>query len=374
MLRSQNPSRDNFLNEISFRKNQIDRELEEFLEKSVRFLPPENQAARINYEFTKGFCLSEGKRLRPILTLAAYKAFSGQANEKEVIPAAISIELFHNYTLIHDDIYDEDDMRRGIKSPHFLFRERFQKEHPAASGGSRLYKNPATRFSVISGFISGKILYSLSLLALLSSPVDLAKKEECLRWHQQLSLEDNIGQATDLFFEMNPDISEEEYFALVLRKTGHLFMSAFEWGAFLGGASASQIKPLKNFLKETAYVFQIKDDLLDIDSDGKKGRLVGSDIKKGKKTLMLIHALKNASPEEKKALLKIVGNAEAGKEDVQKAIRILEKTGSLDYCQKTAEEKIKKALDYLHDDGLKLKREDRIFFESFARHMWQRKK
>lgn len=162
---------------------------------------------------------------------------------------------------------------------------------------------------------------------------------------------------------------------MVNYKTGGLFKAAVELGAILGGATLSQRKALKNYVENLAYVFQIKDDLLDLSIGGEKGRGIGSDIKKGKKTLLLISAIKQGSNSQKKKILKIIGNEKATKKEIKEIVKLYHKLRVVDFCEKIAQEKIKKAISFLKKARPKLKNsEHQRFLENLANFMLERTK
>jgi geranylgeranyl diphosphate synthase type I len=322
----------------------------------------------------RNFCLSPGKRLRPILAIAVFKAISSKP-EKDIFLPVLSLELYHNYTLIHDDIYDEDVVRRGNPAYHFSLQGWFKKKYKNIPYFGNLYKNSYSRFGVVSGFIGGKILRSLVNLPIFQSNISFRKKIEILKLFEKLDIVDNFGQATDLFFEKEKKITEKDYFLMVNLKTGGLFKTSVELGAILADATPSQRKVLKNYAENLAYVFQIKDDLLDLSIGGEKGRGTGSDIREGKKTLLLISALKRANKSQMKKILKIVGNEKAKKEEIKEIIKIYYKVGVVDLCEKIARKKIKKAIYWLKKIQPKLKNSEyQSFLENLAYFMLERKK
>jgi geranylgeranyl diphosphate synthase type I len=161
---------------------------------------------------------------------------------------------------------------------------------------------------------------------------------------------------------------------MVLCKTGQLFKSAVLWGAILGDATLSQKRALAGYIRETAIVFQIKDDLLDIDFLGGKRRDIGSDIRKGKKTLLMIHALKKADKEQRREILGVLGDEKVSDQKIKQTIKLLERLGSIDYCQTVARQRIKKAIKYLDEARPAFDGEAKKFFKNLAYFMLERKK
>lgn len=352
----------------------INRELERYLRQTTKRLPSfKNSFVLDQYRIFREYCSGSGKRLRPILTLMAYRAVGGR-QEKKIIEPALAFELYHNYTLIHDDIYDEDDQRRGTSSVHVLFEQQFKKDKFNKVAENKLYKNFASRFGAVAGIINGKYLHTLSSFPILEAKISEEKKVAGMKLHQLVSIFDNTGQAMDLYFEQDETVSEGDYYNMVLCKTGQLFKSAMAWGAILGDATASQKKALACYTEEVAIVFQMQDDILDLDASGGKGRELGSDIRKGKKTLLVIQALKKANPVQRKQILSILGKERASQSEVKAIVDLFEELGSLDYCRQAAQKRLKKAVKYLDVAQPAFENEAKKFFCDLAGFMLERKK
>lgn len=362
----------NFKETLAHYQKIINKELMAFFN-YVEFPEQKNPLLMEGFEILKNFCLAPGKRIRPIMAIMAFRGLS-RKNEKEVLWPTLSLELYHNYTLIHDDIYDEDIMRRGEPTPHFLFKEWFEKKHKRQFYSGNLYSGASSRFGVVAGFIVGQILKILASRLILNSDVSPTKKNEILNLFQNLGISDNIGQALDLYFEKENKITENDYLEMVDYKTGGLFKTSVGIGAILADATKNQQKCLRNYAQDLAVAFQIKDDLLDISVGGEKGRGVGSDIRQGKKTLLFIYALKKANQKQKKILREIASRGGATKKEIQNVIDLHYKLGAVDYCQKIANQKTKKALFWLNQMEPKLKLYSQKFFEDLAQFMFQRKK
>lgn len=200
--------------------------------------------------------------LRPALTCLFYEGLSGQ-NARNVRESAFAFELFHNYTLIHDDIYDEDSERRGMPTVHAQFERGFFPEG-SVSGQSPIYAGPANRYGAVQGIISGKLLFAFGLEALLESNLEWQTKERALQTYLETSLMDNVGQALDLEYESASDAEEAAYFELAILKTGRLIEASAAFGAILAQAPEAFIRTVRPYAENVAISFQIKDDLLDL--------------------------------------------------------------------------------------------------------------
>jgi len=361
----------NFNQELKFYQKIINQQLKRFF---GQLFFPERGNLLVGKElyFLERFCLYPGKRIRPVLAIKTFQAFSNK-NLNKFYQIFIALELYHSYTLIHDDIYDEDVIRRGKKTIHALFEEWFDRRYQKFPYFGKIYKSTASRFGVVSGFIGGKTLRALVDLAILHSKIDIKKKIKILEIFNRQDFLDNFGQAEDLFFEKEKRIDENDYFRMVKLKTGGLFRASVCLAGILSEADEKKIKILEDFVERLAYIFQIKDDLLDLSIGGEKGREKGSDIRNGKKTLLLIYSLKRACKKQKTEMLKIIGNEKASKKEVQKIIDFYHKSGAVDFCEKVASEELKKSLRIL--EKLKGKINNSYdFFESFAYFMFKRNK
>jgi len=265
-----------------------------------------------------------GKRLRPSMLLMAAEAVGG--NPKTVVPATVSIELVHNFTLIHDDIMDNADTRRGLPSVHVKW-----DESAAILAGDTLYSKA---FQI--------------LAATDADPVDLVASVNMLA---KTCAEICEGQWLDLEFEKRDRVSEEEYLEMIEKKTGVLYGTAAWTGAKLSGAPDEQVEALETFGKLTGMGFQIQDDVLDLTAPIEiLGKRQGGDLAEGKKTLIMIHAMDN------NVELEVFGKKDATPEEIESALQILRESGSIDYARTKAVslvEQGKEALDVLQDSKAK---------------------
>jgi len=268
--------------------------------------------------------LAGGKRLRPILAMLVADAISGSGNK--TIPFGNALEIIHNFTLVHDDIMDKDDLRRGKKTVHVSFDE------PTA-------------------IIAGDALFALAFETLASLEVEDSKIRILLKDVAHVVREIAEGQQMDMDFEDRLDVNEEEYLKMIKEKTAVLFAVAAKGGAIIADGTEKQIKSMEEYGRLLGMGFQIWDDYLDISAKEKGlGKPVGSDIKNGKRTLMVVHALKRMNDEDRKRFLSVLGNENASTEEVNSAIALLEKIGSINYAKTMAfnfASEAKKRLDVL---------------------------
>jgi len=268
-----------------------------------------------------------GKRIRPCMALLAAEAVGGDSSK--ALPAAASVELLHTFTLVHDDIMDHDLTRRGRPTVHALWGEEM-------------------------GIIVGDALYSSAFKALLdvrNRGVSSERVLEAVNVLVRANVELQEGQIMDMFFEKRESVTEEEYMTMIRKKTGALIEASVEIGGILGGGDKSQLGALHTFGVNCGIAFQVKDDVLDLTADKKDfGKPIGSDIRSGKKTLIIVHAMAHTKGEDLREILSILGKKDASDDEVNRVIATLKKSGSIDYAEKKVEELIqegKRALDTL---------------------------
>ncbi len=231
---------------------------------------PEELYSPINYTLALG-----GKRIRPVLTLMACDMFGGDINK--ALPQAIAIEMFHNFTLIHDDIMDNAPIRRGKQT---------------------VYKKWSANIAILSGD---------TLFAYAYQYAQKADKEilgNVLSVFNQTAIEVCEGQQYDLNYETRNDVSVDEYINMIRLKTAVLFGASLKIGAIIGGASSNEADKLYNFALNIGLGFQLKDDLLDtFGNEAVFGKKPGGDILSNKKTYLYLKALELADEETKEKLI-----------------------------------------------------------------------
>ncbi|HAA21515.1 MAG TPA: isoprenyl synthetase [Cytophagales bacterium] len=230
---------------------------------------PEELYEPIGYMMTLG-----GKRLRPLLTLLGYQLYHDDI--QSVMPAAAAVEVFHNFTLMHDDIMDKAPLRRGQETVH-------------------------TKWDDNVAILSGDVMLVRAYDLLMNIKDEYLKR--AVASFNKTGAEVCEGQQIDMNFESRDDVTVEEYIDMIRRKTAVLLGFALELGAMLGGAHRHEQKLLYRFGVNMGIGFQLKDDLLDVYADQAKfGKQVGGDIISNKKTFLLIEAQKRATGEHKATL------------------------------------------------------------------------
>jgi len=323
---------------------------------------------KTSYSYLKEFVLGGGKRIRPILTIMAYKAVCNHDEEKIYLPA-VGIELFHNSSLIHDDIMDEDSERRGLLSMHKNFEQRYLKDHQEFEYKGEIFNEMSKRFGVSMAILQGNILYALTEKCFANSQFENDQVRHTLDIINETYRLINEGQMLDILLEKKIRMTDVDYLTMIEAKTASLFKTAVEVGATLGQAGENQLETLKHYAMNTGIAFQLQDDLIDI-SPGRKGHALGSDIRKGKSVLLIKKALRKLDKDQQVALSEVWGNEEADQESIQAAIGILHRTGAVDEIKQLAEEKIIEGKSVL--EKADLFKEAQEFFISFSDFMLSR--
>lgn len=275
-----------------------------------------------------------GKRLRPLLATIVSEAVGGRADA--AMPFGIALEMVHNFTLVHDDVMDEDDTRRGLKTVHSLY-------------------------GIPEAILAGDAMFARAFEIVLDSDVpssDLVELTDILARSVRLLAE---GQQMDMDFESRDEVSSEEYLKMIERKTAVLYSAAAQGGAIVGGASEAQQESLFEYGRLMGLGFQIWDDVLDLRSDKQTfGKPVLNDIRNGKKTLIAVHALENLKGRQREEFLAVLGKKTASEAELLAAKDILEGCGSIDHASRISMELVAKAKDRLsvlkdsaHKDALK---------------------
>lgn len=229
---------------------------------------PELLYAPIGYSMTGG-----GKRLRPMLVLLACALYADDV--RPALPAAAAVEMFHNFTLLHDDIMDHAAMRRGKPSVFAKWGEN-------------------------AAILSGDAMLICAYRLLAQSPE--VRLPELLKVFNEMALQVCEGQQYDMNFEQKHKVSVVEYMHMIELKTSVLLAGSAVIGAILGGASEEDCRKLQRFGVELGLAFQLQDDLLDSYGDERLGKVIGGDILEGKKTYLMITAMSHADEADREVL------------------------------------------------------------------------
>jgi geranylgeranyl diphosphate synthase type I len=311
------------MNSLSFKIAESAEKVNRFIEKVVDL----GGEPEVLYGAARHIIDAGGKRLRPFMVLKCCKLVGGR--EEDAIPTAAALELLHTFTLIHDDIMDKDEKRRGVPAVH-------------------------SQWGIPIAIIAGDLLFAKVYEAITkftdSKRVNPNRILQVLREVSEATITICEGQTRDMMFENKETISEAEYFDMIQGKTAALFEISARCGGILGGANKKHVKHLGEYGRYSGIAFQIIDDVLGLIAEEKVlKKPVGSDISEGKRTLIVVHALEKASQNQWKKILETLGNKSASPEKIRKTIELIDSLGAIDYAKQVAEKYITKAKQALAD-------------------------
>ena len=301
-----------------------------------------------------------GKRLRPAIVLFSCGAVGG--DERMAIPAAAAVEIFHTWTLVHDDIIDRDSLRRGSPTVHQYYSDRSYK----GDGNIKLNSREAYHYGVSIGILTGDIQHGwgISMMAELTSKYKVNP-------HVTLDLINELdtrvlntlveGEVLDIQYahkkieELTPELIED----MLWKKTGALYEFCGRAGAMIGVGKRDdpRVEAVAKFAALCGTAFQLQDDILGIvGKEETLGKPIGSDLREGKRTLVVYRVYHNASANERERMMNVIGNPEAGENDVRTVINMMRDLGGIDYVSQRAKmliEEAKPHLDILPDSRYK---------------------
>lgn len=282
-------------NKIKLFQQAIDKKMKALLKRDGFIYKP------IEYILTAG-----GKRLRPVITLLTAESVGG--NYRTALDAAVALELLHTFTLVHDDIIDNADSRRGIATIH-------------------------KKWCTNTAILAGDMLAGIAYRSLLKTPGN--RLPEIAKVFTNAFITVCEGQDLDIEYGKKDLISIEQYYEMINKKTACLISAAAEIGAITGGGSKQQVSALRNYGTNLGIAFQIKDDLLDVTGDADKlGKPIGKDILEGKKTILLLKALELAESDDL-AILKQVANRQLiGNKKINSVKNIYHRLGVTEFARK----------------------------------------
>jgi geranylgeranyl diphosphate synthase type I len=336
-------------------KTKIERELAVYVS-SIDRLYSLNQLSPILFKSIKEFILRDGKRVRPILFCIGYCGFSKK------IPAglyrsALSLELLHDFMLVHDDIIDKSDTRRGKPSMHTLLKKYLSGNKAAKFNGEDL------------AIVAGDVMYAMALDAFLAVKEDAQRKEAALRKLISAALYTGSGEFMELLLGIKPieKVTQKDIYKIYDYKTAnYTFTSPLTIGATLAGAKTSQIKKLYSYGMLLGRAFQIKDDIIGTFGEQKEiGKSNLTDIQEAKRTLLLWYAFNRANKNDKIVIKKIITGKSVKNTDLIKMRRIIVATGALSYARKQIKDLYAKALNQIN--SLKMDQEYKQTLDNFSK-------
>lgn len=335
------------MDNLEFYKEKINNALRVFLNKKLnedgKYSPQTAELIKNIIEFN----LRGGKRIRPLTCIFVYKCFEEDYGEK-IINASIFVELMQAYLLIHDDIIDKAELRRGKASMHKIYSKEYGKD-----------------YGISVAILAGNLCSSYAYDSILESYFSDEQKLRALEYVGWINNRENYGQALDILpgFEK---LKEKDILKIYELKTAtYTFQGPVYAGCALAGASLEKTAKLQEYAYNLGIAFQIQDDINGIFGElDKMGKPNDSDIKEGKKTLLIVKALELCSPDDKKFLLSNYGSKDIDAEVISKIKSIIKNCGSYGYCLEKFRELIKKSKETLSD--LEIREEGKRYLVEMA--------
>jgi geranylgeranyl diphosphate synthase type I len=360
--------RENFNGLLAGFREKLDRELAAWIETKREEAAASGSPETLELVDGVGLlAMQGGKRLRPALVYYTYRACGGTSDEA-ALPLALSTELLHTYLLIHDDIMDHAETRRGLPSAHVRFREAHQ-EH-------RMYGD-ADDFGRSVAILLGDLAQSWAVELATGAAAGAQGSRELARCFAAMCQEVIGGQYLELLVAQRRAATEEELLRVLRLKSGRYTAERpIQLGALLAGAPPALLSILSRYGTAVGEAFQLQDDLLGMFGDpGATGKPVDADLREGKFTFLIHHALATATPEQRRILEAALGNAEATAAQTTAAVRVLEETGAHEAVTAMVGERLRAARAALSElDRLELAADGRLFLEGLIDYLWERKR
>jgi len=254
------------------------------------------------YDAASYLIVNGGKRLRPFMVMKSCEILGGEL--KDAMPAACAVEMIHNFTLVHDDIMDNDEMRHGVPTVH-------------------------KKFGIPIAILAGDVLFSKAYQILSNSNLPSKATNELVSRLAKACVDVCEGQILDIKMAESKKIpSQANYIKMIEKKTSSLFDVSCSMGAICAKAKQSDITKLSAFGRNLGIAFQITDDLIGVLGDTKMTKKpVGNDLREGKKSLPIVLAITKSKGSDKKIILKTFGNVKATKRDIEKAVESIRALG-----------------------------------------------
>ncbi|MFW9851097.1 MAG: polyprenyl synthetase family protein [Candidatus Thorarchaeota archaeon] len=275
------------------------------------------------YEYLKEYFMRGGKRLRPILVAIGYKAINEDVHHDHLYRAACSMEILHNGTLLHDDLIDHDETRRGGPTFHARYRDAYLTHTDD--------QQKAFGWGMTMAIIGGDILLNMGAQAIQDSELDDTTSVKCLTQYQTAYQYLGDGVMLEMNMVYEPTVTPEIYLKMVSLKTAVLFYTSLLIGATIARASESQLAALHEFGFKVGQAFQMQDDILgSFGDESVTGKSADGDIREGKKTMLLLKSYELANLNQKKIIDDLLGKDDMTKEEVEQVRNVFKQSGGFD--------------------------------------------
>ena len=317
-------------NSLTAYKNRIETFLGSYLNAKADTLKETELLGEETGRLIKDFIMDGGKRIRAAFTYYGYCATGGKDDEN-ISYASAAIEILHNFFLIHDDIVDRSDLRRGSPTIHARYKQIYESKGLI----SHFKDDGKIDLPSAMAIINGDICCSLAYEALVESGFEAGKILQVLKIMYEIVAFTAVGELLDIVKATSKTATEEEVQQIYYLKTAKYTVEGPLYiGAILQGTTDDVLDSLSKYAIPVGTAFQIHDDILGtFGTEERLGKSVGSDIKEGKQTLLTVKALEKASPAQKKQLEHFIGNPDITPTDMEEVRGIIEDTGALEYAK-----------------------------------------
>jgi len=348
----------------------VNREIRSQLDAALRQAAGrEDAGVRRVYESVYDYLGNGGKRMHGVSVILAFRAVGGRPLEA-ILPVAAGFQLYHHHTLVHDDIYDQDDLRRGLPTLHRAFADWYGPllRYSLPEMTNPIFAGAAERVGAVAAWAQGKIVHALAFESIFSAPFRSDTLFEVARRVNHHDLTDNAGQIMDVLHEGLGASSPKKCLEIARIKTARLFATGVECAAILGGASESQIEFLSSWIEKVATAYQLQDDLNDLEPDSEKGkgRGVGTDLLSAKPTYLVALAKERATGTTREVLNQWQADRCSDQITIEQVVRAIEEVGALRACRGKAEELVEEGGAMLDRASPALPREEVEFMRQFG--------
>jgi len=316
-----------YLGSLKYDVKRIIKTLNEFFDSKIEEVSVYSPWHKKYYENVKEYIMRGGKRLRPVLILLGYKSIKGDEVPDNLYTAACSVEILHNGSLLHDDLIDHDETRRGGKTFHATYRDLYfeRSSNKAASND----------YGMTMAILGGDSLINLGAAAITAADLEPAVAVK-LHHYYEFAFQNLVdGVLLEMHMIDDKSATPETYLRMVRMKTAVLFDRSLMMGATVAKASSSQISALEEFGVNVGKAFQVQDDILgSFGDEAKLGKSVSGDIREAKRTMLVFEAYKRGSTDQKRELDELLGKEGMTDDEVNRVRDIFRETGALEATQK----------------------------------------
>lgn len=337
-------------------KNRIEKELKNY-SRNIDKVYSLNKLSPLLFNKIKEYISRDGKRVRPILFCIGYLGFTNK-EPKGLYRSALSLELLHDFMLVHDDIIDKSDTRRGKPSMHSLFNKYLKKKKVKFNGEDL-------------SIIVGDVIYALALDAFLAVKEDPMRKELALKKLISAALYTGSGEFIELLLGAKPieKTTKTDIYKIYDYKTAnYTFASPLSMGATLAGVKENELNRLVDYGMNLGRAFQIKDDIIGIFGEtSQTGKSNLTDISEAKKTILIWYAYRNTDSKGKTKIKNVFSGKKYGKKELAEIRNLISNSGSLNYAKKEISNLLNKSEEIIKSS--EIKKEHRETLINFSRKL-----